>query len=184
MKGLPGALVVTDACCLINLYATGRAEDLVTRLGLRMVMAPAVLAQARSLRGPRDPDTEQYTRLPIDTTPLIQAGCLRTEDPDNTLLVEGIVAGLSETDASALAVARGLNTPLLTDDRFVVRITHELAPQIECIGTLELIRAYLEVIRPPTEDIGLLFERLRDAGRFVPGPRTPGYAWYREVMGR
>ena len=184
MKPLSGALVVTDACCLINLYATGRTDEVVTHLDLTMIMPPAVLAQARSLRGPRDLVTEEHTRIPIDTAPLVEAGRLRTEEPDDALVVEGVVAGLSQTDASALAVARQLGTPLLTDDGKILRITRELAPHIECIGTLDLVRAYVEVGRLTPEEVVLLFDRLREAGRFVPGPRTPGYAWYREAMKR
>src|SRR5947208_1335245 len=72
---------VVDACCTINVYAAGRARELLLASGRVWHIPGAVIEEAQYVRKPDPDDPTRLVPEPIDLRPLIAEGVLWLCDP-------------------------------------------------------------------------------------------------------
>jgi len=177
-------LVVIDACCTLNLLATGRELDIVRSLGLLLLDTPQISREPMFLS--TAPDEEGVRRKEARSTAALRAaGLLETRPLDTKELTDALVtcaARIKDTDASCIALAGVLKLPLITDDRKERRIATDVFPSIKLMSTLELIQAAAAASRWNDDDLVEVVYNLRWRGNFAPPKRDPREEWYSALL--
>ena len=74
---------VIDACCLIDLLASGQAEAILRATGHAWHLPSSVQAEVQYVRQ-HDPDNPgSYRNVPVDLTPFVTSGVLTLCQPDD-----------------------------------------------------------------------------------------------------
>ena len=172
-----------DASCLLNLYATGRVADIAAALPWRLAVVDYVLEREtlyiRATVGSEEPGAT----VPIDLSPLIDAGLLlvlRLEGSGEQAHFVELAAGLDDGEAmtGAMAIDRGFAVAI--DDRKARRVLSEKVPELRLVSTLELLHFWSAAVSD--EETGRALRAMRYGARYVPGNRDPLYDWWRDLM--
>lgn len=180
---MPRAVVV-DACCILNLLATGRELDLLHACDLDLIISEQAHGEALFLHAPPDADGVR-AKQPASTERLLTARRLRIRSLDTEPLIAAFVAcaaQLRDEDASCVALAGVLGLPLLTDDGKERRIAREQFPRIELISTLAVLDEAVRVLAMPEHELLGLAADLRWCGNFAPPRRDPLSPWYGDLL--
>lgn len=181
---MAAASVVVDACSSINLFATGRAVEIVRAAGLQLVVLPEVSGEAQYLLGDFDDDGER-THVPIDWAPLFTSGLAsRQSFPDEAVpvLVE-FAEHLTDNDARCAAMARHLGFGLLSDDGKVRRTFAAKCPTLMLLSIVSVVRLAGKQLGLKRPALGELFRQMRERARFEPSRKDPEFDWYRKQVG-
>jgi predicted nucleic acid-binding protein len=172
--------VVIDACCTLNLLATGREVAIVRGLELRMFDTPQVSREAMYLWTHPDNDGER-TKESTSSAALREGGYLETRALDTDALVDAFVnaAGrIKDTDASCIALAGVLGLPLVSDDRKERRIAREIFPAVELVSTLDLLHQASLRLEWSAKELMEVAHNLRWRGNFAVPKQDPLGPWY------
>jgi predicted nucleic acid-binding protein len=178
--------LVIDACCMLNLLATGRELDIAEALRLLLLETPQVSREPLYLSTAPDDDLARR-REPASTTALRAAGFLETRALDTEALVDALVAcaaRIKDTDASCIALAGVLEIPLVTDDRKERNIAKDIFPRIELASTLDLLHEAATALQWNDGVLVEVASNLRWRGNFAPPKRDPRGRWYLALLER
>lgn len=175
-------ILVVDACCLLNLLATGRELELAVALDATFLVTPQAHGETRYLCGPPDPDVDGQppTQIPVELSPLMQAQRLEVHalsEADAEAFI-ACASHLRDADASSVALAATRHVPLASDDGKVKKIARRLYPEMEVISTLQIIREAVEHVGIVGEPLKQLLQDLCTRGNFSPPRRDPARAWF------
>jgi hypothetical protein len=179
-------LVVIDACATLNLLATGREVDIVEALGIALLETDRVSREVFFLWTAPDEDGVRR-KEPASKESLIERGLLEARMLDTDPLIDAFVtcaARIKDTDASCIALAGVLWSPLVTDDAKERKIALDVFPQIELLSTLDLVHdaaARLKWDDAQLTDVALA---LRWRGNFAPPKRDPRGPWFVNLLAR
>jgi predicted nucleic acid-binding protein len=183
-KFIMGRTFVIDACCTLNLLATGRELDILDALDLKLLDTEFASKESLWLWTPPDEEGQRHQE-PVSTTHLRRLGLLTETPLDTDELADAFVAcveHINDADASCIALARVLRLPLITDDRKERRIATKLFPELELVSTLDLFH---EASANWTEQQRLeVAVALRWRGNFAPPRRDPRADWYGSLLRR
>jgi hypothetical protein len=159
-----------DACALLNLAATGRAEDILPVFGcpsyvVRQVRIGGVF-YLRSL----PEDDPSGALVTVDLTPLLVCGLL-VEVELNDAEQESFVALATQLDdgearTAALAVHRGLC--VVTDDRPTLRVLAELSPPVPTMTTPEWVKHWADAGAISSVTLSEVLRRIEVGAHFFP----------------
>jgi predicted nucleic acid-binding protein len=178
--------VVIDACCTLNLLATGREIDIVRALGLLLLETPQVSREPISLSTPPDEDGVRR-KEPVSCAALRAAGCLEMRALDTEALLDAFVtcaARIKDTDASCIALAGVLGIPLVTDDRKERKVARDIFPHLEVVSTLDLLHDAAAALRWSDDELVKVASSLLWRGNFAPPRRDPRADWYLALLER
>lgn len=178
--------VVIDACCLLNLLATGRALDLVRACDVELLISEQAHREALFLHTAPDADGAR-SKQPVSTEPLRTAGRLQIRSLDTEPLIAALVAcaaQLRDEDASCVALAGVLGLPLVTDDGKQRRIARTQFPRIELVSTLAVLDEAVRALAMPEHELFGLVAELRWRGNFAPPRKDPLSPWYAALLRR
>lgn len=182
---MPRAVAV-DACCTLNLLATGRELELLRACDVELFISPHAHGEALFLHTPPDADGVR-SKQPASTERLRAAGRLRIRSLDTEALIAAFItcaAQLRDEDASCVALAGALGMPLMTDDGKERRIAREQFPAIELVSTLAMLDEAVRVLAMPDQELFGLVADLRWRGNFAPPRRDPLSPWYADLLRR
>jgi hypothetical protein len=169
-----------DACCVINLYATGRIREVLGVLDHRCAVARWVIHEVLLLAPDRK---RRNVRERIDLASVIRAGSLTVVDAETAGEMSELVRFAREIDdgeaqTCALAVVR--RAPVASDDRKVLRV---LAREgLASFQTPELLHAWAVRARPGRAALREALGRVETLASFRPRPGTPQADWWRESL--
>ncbi len=173
---------IVDACCFINLYATGEMAAFLGESSWTFYIARAALAESLFIRSH---DAEgNPTREPIDFAHLISPGLITiTEigDANEIELYVQLAAELEDGEAMGLAIAKVRGWVLATDDRKANRLANKLG--VKVLTTPELLQDWAKCMKVPQTKLGAMLRRVESSARFVPAADAPGHAWWSELVG-
>lgn len=172
--------LVIDACCTLNLLATGREVAIVRGLELLLFDTPQISGEAMYLWTHPDSDGER-TKESTSTAALREGGHLETLPLDTDALVDAFVAAagrIKDTDASCIALAGVMGLPLLSDDRKERRVARDMFPKIELISTLDLLHQASERLGWEGAELAEIARNLRWRGNFAVPKQDPLGTWY------
>lgn len=178
-------ILLLDASCLLNLYATGRLRDIALAINWRLgVVRYVVDAEALFVRS-ANADGEVQEVVPVDLTPLMCEGLIGTFDLEGSIEQADFVVLASMIDdgeaiTGAVALSRGFAVGI--DDRKARRVLSEQSPDIVLVSTLEILQEWSETV-PRTEMRPALLA-MSSAANYVPGQRDPLYDWWCNIVGR
>jgi predicted nucleic acid-binding protein len=179
-------LVVIDACCMLNLLATGREVDIVRSLSLLLLETPQVSREPVSLSTAPDEDGVRR-KEPTSTAALRAVGFLETRALSTEALLDAFVAcaaRIKDTDASCIALAGVLKIPLITDDRKERKVATDIFPSIELVSTLDLVHDAASSLQWNADELVEVASNLRWRGNFAPPKRDPRGEWYLALLER
>lgn len=174
-----GPLLLLDACCLINLFATGRIEEILAGLPYRFTTSRWVatqevltIGQATSSDGPLEREIIPQARL----EGLITILDLATEREMDDFV--RFATELDDGEAGVCALAVSHSGMVGTDDRKALRVLAQKAPQVATIQTPELLYEWAHRTAAHASDIASVLRAVFHRGRFTPRRGAPRYDWW------
>ncbi len=177
---MPDAIV--DACCFINLYATGDLRGFLTELAWGWHIPSAALAESLYIRVTGDEGDDK--REPIEPQPYIDERLITLVDIGDAGETEQYVrlAGdLDDGEAMALAIAKLRGWTLATDDHKAKRFAADLG--VPVVTTPELMHQWAMVAKMRDAKVKELLRRIESGARFTPGEDALYYDWWMAAMG-
>ena len=175
--------IILDACCIINLYASGQMGDILKSISKSVAVA-AYVRDEEALRifgGQAGNETEEYER--IDLQPIIDRGLLRVVTPETeaeNITFVNFAATLDDGEAITGAIALHRNWAIGTDDRKAISFFTQNMSHLQVISTLELIKYWVDTANPPLETICLALQKVRVRARYEPNLKHKLYLWWQK----
>ena len=169
---------IIDACCLINLYASGKEGSICQACGEFWVPAQ-VQNEALRIRRVDEDDPTRLVPQDIDLDDAIAAGYIQMcqlEGQDELDAFVRFAMQLDDGEASCLAIAESRGWTVATDDRKARRIASENG--ISLIGTPELIQRWVDATSPNEAAIIDVLRRVERFARFRPRRTDPLHEWW------
>ena len=176
-------VLILDASCLLNLYATGRLIEIAAAPPWQLAVADYVLEQEALYVRTIGAHEEQEGTVPVDLSPLIDEGLLlvlRLENPSEQGYFVELAAVLDDGEAVTGAIALNRGHAVAIDDRKARRVLGEKASGMKLVSTLDLMRQWSESV--PVQEVRDALRAMQHGARYVPGQRDPLYAWWRDMM--
>lgn len=173
-----GTILITDASVLLNLIASGVAEEILTGCGLDFAVCPDVIREVKVLRDRESGDEQQ-----IDLSPLFAAGHLaviqpETDDEFELLVDYAAIFGRGDGEAMCFALAKCRGHAVAIDDQRAIRRALRQNPQFRTTGTVELLMLWQSRNSIPDERMGPILQAIFRFARFRPSASHPEYAWW------
>jgi len=177
--------VVLDACCVINLYASGHMADILASLDRSVAVAGYVRdAEARYVRG-RIADGVQEPKQPINLQPFIEQGSLSIIDADTDaeqVDYLNFAAGIGhDGEAISAAIARHRNWALAIDDIQARLFLAPRMPHIQFATTPELVKQWADSGNIPDTIVRSVLRDIQVRGNYRPGRAEPLSNWWRAL---
>lgn len=172
--------LILDACCIINLYATRRMEDILKAIPESVAIADYAREEVGWIyRGPDSNVTR--TRGKIDLQPFVELGLLtivslNSEPEQNTFVSFAVDLDDGETVTGAIAVHR--NWAIATDDKKATSFFINKAPHLQIISTPELIKYWVDTTHPSNEVVRVTLQNVWLRARYKPHDQHPLYEWW------
>src|SRR5262245_37820239 len=142
-----------DACCLIDLLASGHAEAILQACGYSWHLPAAVQAEVLYIRGPDPAQANKLILVEVDLNPLIDGGTLILCQPENgqekDRFTQYATQFRSEGEAMCIALAESRGWTIATDDRKAIRVAQEAG--LTVLSCPQIMRMWAEAQRPSKE---------------------------------
>jgi hypothetical protein len=179
---MPSATI--DACCLIDLLASGHAEAVLRACGYAWHVPVAVQSEVQFVRQPDATARSKFIAVPVDLTPLISAGVLTVCQPDDPPELDPFTqyATLFRSDGEAmcLALAGSRGWLIATDDKKAIRIGQQVG--LSVLSSPQLVKIWADTAHP---DQPTLVKALRDIevlAQFRPNSTMPECRWWLDQL--
>lgn len=170
---------IIDACCLINLYASGKINDILPACGGSYYVSEQVGRESLSIRQPDPHDPSLLVVSPIDLSASLSTGLLLSCRVECAAEIQSYVEFATELDdgeASCLALAKSRGWLVATDDRKAMRVASESG--IAVITTPELIECWVKANSPGQSEIIDTLHRIERFANFRPRRASPLHGWW------
>jgi len=170
---------ILDACCIINLFASGRAAEILSASEGVCYVSDQVRSEALSIRRPDPHDPENLLVEPINLNEACDAGWLQSCSLTGENELDAYVAfaqQLDDGEASCLAIAQLRKWTVATDDRKAIRLCNER--QIKIITTPALVKRWAEVGGVDRSKVTEALSNIERFASFRPGHKSELYEWW------
>ena len=182
-----GKVLFLDACCLINLLATGRMEEILAILPFRfatsrLIATQEVLAIAH--------DTDEGSPLEREVIPpsalenLASLTLLDLTAEQELADFVRFAAVLDDGEASVCALALAHGGGVATDDRKALTVLNQKEPQILTVQTPELLHDWAHLSDAPQSEVTRVLRSIERRARFRPRRGVPRFEWWVEAESR
>ena len=176
-------VLLLDAGCLLNLYATDRLLEIAAALPWQLAVVDYVLEQEALYVRIIGAHKEQEETVPVDLSPLIDEGLLlvvRLETPSEEASFVELAAILDDGEAVTGAIALNRGHLVAIDDRKARRVLGEKASGMRLVSTLDLMHQWCPSVS--VQEVSHALRAMQHRARYVPGQQDPLYAWWRDMM--
>ena len=174
--------VILDACCVMNLYASGKMEEIISSIAETMVVAVYVMKVEALSVYVESKSASPEEREGINLQPLIDKGLLITADlefdEERERLVEFTAQRLDDGEAATMAIATHRNWAVATDDRAARRVLDNQHQQIQIISTPEIMKHWQENGKPEADVFQWAIVAVEKRANYLLGRRHPLYEWW------
>jgi predicted nucleic acid-binding protein len=174
-------LLFLDACCLINLFATGRIEEILHVLPYRFATSRFVATKEVLTIARADQGGEPIEREVISLAQLEGSGILSFSDLSTDQEMEDFVRFAEELDdgeASVCTLALSHRGGIATDDRKTLRVLARMVPRVDVVQTTELLYEWAQLSKASDRSISDVLQAIRIRGRFHPRRDAPRFDWW------
>jgi predicted nucleic acid-binding protein len=174
--------IILDACCIINLYASGKMGEILDAIPANCVVAETVKDEEvlRIYSGPIT-DVRDATER-IDLQPFVDSGRLvvaAIKSESESLAYIELATKLDDGEAITGALAINRNWAIGTDDKAAVNFFRKRAPQLQIVSTLEMIKYWADTINPAAEGLCPVLKNVQLRANYEPGKTHPLYEWWK-----
>ena len=175
-------VAILDACVLINLLATGRAEEILSSSDHSFAICTVVRIESIYLRAADPSAPPEEAKL----DGLVESGCLKvlelSGNPEDALYID-YAGQLDDGEAMSLALAQSRGLFMATDDRKARRLfTEEVQDSGRLLSTAGILRRWSEKIRMERNELKKLLLEVSRRGRFFPQPGDPDFVWWSDAV--
>lgn len=181
---MPDAAI--DACCLIDLLASGEAEAILLASGFtwRLPSAVQIEVQYRRQYDPAQPG--KTVNVLVDLSGLITAGVLIICSPQNQRELDQFTHYAanfrSDGEAMCLSLAEQRQWVVATDDRRAIRVAQQAG--LTVVSCPELMKAWVDATGPDPIALRDVLQDIQVLAQFKPNPSMPDYAWWVNALTR
>lgn len=179
--------IILDACCVINLFASGLMEEILRTYPVQIFVSKYVKEQEAQRIIFIDGD-ENQKNVPIDLSNLIENKCVEVVDIDSLVMNQMIVLaqqglqGMGEKITVSIAFIH--NWGVGTDDKHVIKTLGKLAPKIPIITTLDFVCYWAEKSNVTGEIVKDVLNKIRLSANYEPSPNHPQYNRLQKLLAR
>jgi len=175
---MPGAAI--DACCLIDLLASGDAEAILRASGFTWHLPSAVQAEVQ-YRRQHDPDQPgKFLIVPADLSGLISSGVMTVCEPENQQELDRFTQFAtvfrSDGEAMCLAIAEQRKWVVATDDRKALRVAQQAG--LTVVSCPKLVKAWADATGPDQATLTKVLQDIQVLAQFKPNPTMPEHQWW------
>jgi len=183
MSEFPCKGIILDACCVINLYASGYMRDILETIPPQVSVAAYVLYEEsnRIYTGPLDDptrETELINLQPFIDDNLIQIVSLECEAEENSVIEFSSVRRVDTGEAVTAAIAIHRQWSLATDDRSALSFFVRSEPALHLISTLDLLKCWADTTRPQLAIVNTVLANVQNRARYKPHNTHHLYRWW------
>ena len=175
--------LILDACCIINLYASGVMDTILRSITTSIAVAAYVRNKEALTIACESPGNTASQREAIALQPLITSGLLRVVAPETEEELSTLVnfaVHLDDGEAITGAIAFHRNWSIASDDGKALRFFGQHAPHIQLVTTPELIKHWVDTIHPPADVIRAALRNVRIRARYEPHRTHMLYDWWQK----
>jgi hypothetical protein len=177
---------VIDACCLIDLLASGHAEGILRATGHAWHLPVAVQAEVRYVRQ-HDPDNPgSFKNSPAHLTPLVKSGVLTVCQPDDPQEQARYVhyATLFRSDGEAMCLALGecRGWVVATDDRKAIRVAQQAG--LTVASCPQVVKLWAVATKLDQVTLCRVLHDIQVLAQFRPNPSMPEYKWWMDQLAK
>jgi len=177
-------MLLLEACCLLNLYATDRLREIAVTPPHRLGVAQYVLAQESLYVRRPVPSAAREERIRIDLSSLVREDLvqvLHLEHPLEERLFVDLAALVDDGEATTGAIALNRGYAIAMDDRKARRVFTEHMQTVRLISTLEIMKNWADRATVSNAELRAAMVRIRSGTGYVPSKRDPLYDWGRKL---
>jgi len=183
MSEFPCAGIILDACCVINLYASGYMRNILESIPKQFAIAAYVRYNEsnRIYSGPpNDPikETELLNLQPLVDDELLQIVSPENEAEENTVIDLSSSRAIDTGEAITAAIAMHRQWSLATDDRGAISFFIRNIPQLHLISTLDLLKHWVDTMYPQPSIVSAVLENIHNRARYKPHNTHCLYRWW------
>lgn len=179
--------IILDACCIINLYASGHFTEILEAIPTSVTVATYV-QEKETLKirssSPAEHGMPRRTEQ-IDLQPAINRGLLLSVSPEseaeNATYAEFLdFVDIGEAITGAIAVHR--NWAIGSDDRQALSLFAKTASHLQVLSTLDLLKYWVDATDLPTHLAQAALQNVRVRGRYEPYARHALRYWWKTIL--
>ncbi len=179
-------LLLLDACCIINLFATGRIEEILALLPYRfatsrLVATQEVLSIARIDASP-DGALEREILPPARLENLGDLALLEIQTAEEKADFIRFAEEIDDGEASVCALALSHRGSVATDDRRALRMLDRIAPRVPTVQTPEVLYEWARLACPAEPTLKNMLLAVRVRARFFPRRDAPRFEWWNRYV--
>ena len=181
---MPSAAI--DACCLIDLLATGHVEAILRAAGLDWYLPSAVESEVQHIRQHDPTQPGQFLKVAVDLSPLKTSGVLQVsapaDQPEQDRFVHYATQFRSDGEAMCIAIAEQRGWVVATDDRKAIRIAQRAGLAI--VSCPELVKRWANATGPDQTTLLKVLQDIQMLAQFKPNPAMPEYQWWIDELAK
>lgn len=173
--------IILDACCIINLYASGEMRAILKAIPKSLSIATFVKEQEvlKIYSGPLDNVTASYET--IDLQPFINEKLLVLAEIANEseeVFYVNLAQKLDDGEAITGAIAINRNWAIATDENKAIKLFQNKAPHIALVSTLDLVKFWVDTTKPNKQTIQNMVLNIRVRGNYEPHKNHHLFSWW------
>ncbi|MBD2294099.1 hypothetical protein H6G06_11510 [Anabaena sphaerica FACHB-251] len=170
--------IIFDACCVLNLCASGQFLAILKSLPAEIVVTTVV--QERELKTLESLKEEENDTV-SEFEAAIQQGLLKVVDFESEEEEEYFVnyaAILDDGESATCAIAVQRKWAIATDDKRAISFIQKEAPNIQIISTSEIIKNWSEKQSIDSVILSNVLNAIKIKGHYVPPKNDPLRTWW------
>lgn len=177
--------LILDACCVINLYASGYMQPILEAFPKSVAVA-AYVYQVETMRVYSDSmacGLMQYEAINLDV--FINNNYLQVIHPtehEEDIILRLSSAALESGEAMTAAIAVHRMWSLGTDDKAAIAYLKQKVPELQVISTLDIIKLWVDTADPPFTHVRGVLDNIQRRARYQPHRQHPLYAWWKQYQ--
>jgi hypothetical protein len=176
--GLPDAVI--DACCVIDLLASGHFEEILRAAGFVWHLPTVVQSEVQYVRQYDPAQPGQTLKIAVDLSALIASGLLElcgpTDQTEQDRFVQYAAQFRSDGEAMCIALAEQRKWALATDDRKAIRVARQAG--LTVVSCPELVKRWADATKPDQATLCNALQGIQVLAQFRPNPTMPEYQWW------
>jgi hypothetical protein len=175
-------VVILDSCVLINVLASGRAQEIFASSGYSFGICTVASKETVYLRAV-DPNAPPEA---VELDPFVKSKCLTvfglSGDAEQTLYID-CAADLDDGEAMTLALAFARGYTVATDDRKARRIfLDDTGDAKRLLSTPQILKEWSQTARLTGSELKKLLLEVSQRGRFSPRSDDPEFGWWSKAV--
>jgi hypothetical protein len=181
---LPSAAI--DACCLIDLLASGNAEAILRASAFSWQLPSTVRGEVQYVRQLDPAQPGKLVKVPADLSGFVGLGVLTACDPQNQRELDRFThyATLFRSDGESmcLALAEQRGWVIATDDRRAIRVAQQAG--LTVVSCPQLVKAWADATTPDQATLLRVLQDIQVFAQFKPNPTMPEYQWWVDKLAK